>query len=64
MKINNQLNLQLKLEMRITFELATFAAAASAINLQLELYTQALLDDDNAAATTEPVALIEMAKEQ
>ena len=64
MKIYNQLNLQLKFAMRITFALATLAAATSAIDLQLDLFTQALLNDDEVAATTEPEAPIDQATRQ
>ena len=50
--------------MRITFALASLAAATSAIDLQLDLYTQALLNDDEVAATTETEAPIDQATRQ
>ena len=64
MKIYNQLNLQLKFAMRISFAFATLAAAASAIDLQLDLHTQALLNDDEVAAAPELAAPINKAVKQ
>ena len=49
MKVYNQLNLQLKFAMRINFALATLAAATYAIDLQMELFTEVFLDDDEAS---------------
>ena len=47
--------------MRITFAIATLAAAAYAVNLELQLETEALLNDD-WVATTDSVTPIVMAQ--